>query len=280
VDIFKVPVGVIQSYFILKRFKPDVLFSKGGFVSLPPSIAAYLLKIPVVSHESDLEPGLANKMVFRFSRKICVSYPETKEFLKQYSGRIIVTGNPVREEIFKGSKEEGYKFTGLKKTKKIVLIIGGSQGSSNMNGLIKRNLSELLKKYQIVHLVGKGKLDFSVYKDGYKQYEFLNEQFKDVYAISDLIICRAGANTLGEIAALSKNAILMPLGLEQSRGDQIQNARLFSKKYGWPVLDDAVSNEDFMRVVNLTINLSETHRKENFINPTKLISDVIMSVIK
>jgi len=276
VDFFRVPAGIVQAFFIIKKFKADKVFSKGGYVSLPVVIAAKLLSVPVILHESDLSPGLANKIAAKFASKICLSFEESKKYFKKFANKkVLFTGSPIRNEILEGNIKDGYKFTKLDKFRPIILIMGGSQGAAQINKLVIDSLDQLLKKFQIIHLVGRGNLNISIHKRGYTQYEFLNEQLKDVYAISELIISRAGANSLFEIAALKKKAIIIPLSTNSSRGDQIENARIFIKKYGWSVLQGKVNCDDFIKAIEFA-QMNQFEIKEPTINATKAIVDLLL----
>lgn len=254
VDGFKIPVGIVQAYRILKKFKPKVVFSKGGFVSVPVCLAAYKLKIPIIIHESDAVPGLANKIIFRFAEKICVSFKDSIKHLKKYEKKAYFTGNPVRKSILLGDIAKGLKFTSLDKFRPVILIMGGSQGARQINELVRANIDELIKKFQIVHIRGRGNLDISLHKPGYVQYEYIEEQLPDLYAISELIVSRGGANSLFEIAILKKKAVVIPLSTEASRGEQVANAQLLASKLGWTILDGAISNEDFLAAINMAYN--------------------------
>lgn len=230
-DFFRIPKGIFQSRRILKKFHPDKVFSKGGFVSVPVVIAAWMLKIPVIMHESDLSPGLANKICALFANKICVSFSESKKYFKKKN--VIVTGNPVRKWLFFGSKEKGFELTSFDSRKPVVLVMGGSLGAKEINDLLFSHLPGLLKYCQVVHITGKGKGDIKTVRNklkGYKQFEYLDQDLAHIYAISDLVVCRAGANTLAEISALKLPCILIPLSLKASRGDQIQNAKFFERE--------------------------------------------------
>ena len=276
IDIFKIPVGIVQAYFILRKFRPEVVFSKGGFVSVPVVIAARWLGATVIIHESDVRPGLANRICARYADKVCVSFEETKKYLLKYARKIVYTGNPVRKSIMDGEVEKGYKFTGLDKHRPVVLVMGGSQGAQQINDLVNGGMNELLKRFQIVHIRGRGNLDIGLHKKGYVQYEFLDEQMKDVYAISELVISRGGANSLAEIAALKKKALVIPLGTEASRGDQIENAQIFARKLGWGVMVGAVSAEDFVKAVEMTYR-NTMNKGEKFKNG---VYDIVKLIIK
>ncbi|HLD34669.1 MAG TPA: glycosyltransferase, partial [Patescibacteria group bacterium] len=174
VDFFKVPIGVIQSFFIVLKFRPEVLFSKGGFVAVPVVIGARIARlfggraagggtVRIFIHESDVVPGLANRICARFADKIFVSFNESVKFFgKRAAGKVVVVGNPVRREIFDGSREAGLKMCGFNRFKSVILAMGGSQGALQINNLVWNNLDEILKKYQVVHIVGKGNLNFGV----------------------------------------------------------------------------------------------------------------------
>lgn len=255
VDIFKIPIGIVQALVILKRFKPSVVFSKGGFVSMPVVIAASWLGVPVILHESDVMPGLANKICARFAKKICLSFEESRQYFAGAAsggggrGSVTVTGNPVRKSLLKGNSDRAYKLTGLRKDKPIILVMGGSQGSEQINELIRASIDELLQTFQIIHIRGRGNLDISLHKKGYVQYEYINENLRDVYAIGDIVVCRGGANSLAEIAMLKKKAVIIPLGTNASRGDQLINARVFAEKFGWEVVSGNVSDADFLEAI-------------------------------
>lgn len=247
VDFFKLPVGVWQARGLLKRLKPDVVFSKGGYVSVPVVVAAGHLGIRIVAHESDVMPGLATKIALRYADKVCVSFEESLQYIKD----AIVTGNPVRDGILNGEVEKGRKFTGLDIHRPVILVMGGSQGAVQINELVRASMDELLKKFQIVHVRGRGNLDISLHRKGYVQYEYLDEQLADVYAMCDMVVSRGGANSLAEIAILKKKALIIPLGTEGSRGDQIENTKVCAAKYGWSVLNGKVGYEDFVKAVEM-----------------------------
>lgn len=228
-DPFRVLKGYNAAKAYLRRFKPDVVFSKGGYVSVPVVRAAGSLHIPCVIHESDMTPGLANKLCFGAASKICCNFPETVAQLPPE--KAVLTGTPIRDELFTGDKEKGYAFCGFTPDKPVMMIMGGSQGAASVNEAVRNHLDELLQDFQIVHLCGKGKFDESK-KDipGYKQFEYVKEELKDVFAITDIVISRAGANAICEILALKKPNILVPLPTTSSRGDQLLNARSFESQ--------------------------------------------------
>jgi UDP-N-acetylglucosamine--N-acetylmuramyl-(pentapeptide) pyrophosphoryl-undecaprenol N-acetylglucosamine transferase len=277
VDMFRVPIGIFHAYRILKNYKPEIVFSKGGYVSFPVTVAAWKLKIPVILHESDVIPGLANKLSMKFAKKICISFEETKNYLpKKFLKKTVITGNPVRESIFGGGRENGFKFTGLNEHRPIILVIGGSQGATQINHLVRSSLDELLKKFQIVHSVGRGNLDIGIHKSGYRQYEFIDENLRDIYAISDLVVSRGGANSLAEIALLKKKAVILPLSFA-SRGDQIENSRIFVRKFGWAMLSGDVSVKDFIDAIFLAFHNQTKIFGTELENGTTAIVDLILN---
>ena len=228
-DPFRVVKGIREARAALRKIRPDVVFSKGGFVSVPVVRAAYQLKIPAVCHESDMTPGLANKICIPMATKVCCNFPETVNDLPQ--NKAILTGTPIREELLSGDRGRALSFTGLTGKKPVIMVIGGSLGAQAVNEAVRSALPELLKKYEIVHLCGKGKTDESLNgTEGYRQYEYIKEELPDLFALSDVAISRAGANAICELLALKKPNLLIPLSAKASRGDQILNARSFEKQ--------------------------------------------------
>ncbi|MDZ5471483.1 undecaprenyldiphospho-muramoylpentapeptide beta-N-acetylglucosaminyltransferase [Bacillus sp. 31A1R] len=229
VDIFRVLKGCVEARTLLRKLKPHVVFSKGGFVSVPVIVAARTLKIPIFIHESDMTPGLANKISQRFASKIFTSFEETKQYFP--GDKTTVIGSPIRKEILSGSREGGRSFLGFRRDKPILTIMGGSLGSKKINESIRHSLKELTKNYQIVHLCGKNNLDQSLLDvTGYKQFEYVNEELPDILAATDIVITRGGSNSIFEFLALQIPMLIIPLTLQQSRGDQILNAKSFEEK--------------------------------------------------
>ncbi|HCU7034537.1 TPA: undecaprenyldiphospho-muramoylpentapeptide beta-N-acetylglucosaminyltransferase, partial [Staphylococcus aureus] len=227
-DVFKVLKGILDARKVLKKEKPDLLFSKGGFVSVPVVIAAKSLNIPTIIHESDLTPGLANKIALKFAKKIYTTFEETLNYLPKEKADFI--GATIREDLKNGNAHNGYQLTGFNENKKVLLVMGGSLGSKKLNSIIRENLDALLQQYQVIHLTGKGLKDDQVKKSGYIQYEFVKEDLTDLLAITDTVISRAGSNAIYEFLTLRIPMLLVPLGLDQSRGDQIDNANHFADK--------------------------------------------------
>ena len=237
-DIGNVFKGIREAEKLLKEFAPDVVFSKGGYVAVPVVRAAKKLKIPVIIHESDMTPGLANKLSFKAAKKICCNFPETVAMLPKE--KAVLSGSPIRAELLAGSREKGLEFTGLSGKKPILLMIGGSLGARALNDALRQALPELLKEFDVIHLCGKGNLAETLETtEGYVQYEFIREELKDLFAASDVVFSRAGANAITELLALKKPNLLVPLPKENSRGDQILNAESFEKQGYSMVLSQA-----------------------------------------
>lgn len=228
-DPFRVIKGFFQARSLLKKLAPNVVFSKGGFVSVPVVLAAGTLRIPAIIHESDMTPGLANKLAIPAAYRVCCNFPETLQFLP--AGKAVLTGSPIRAELLTGKKNAGLSLCGFTSDKPVLLVIGGSTGSKVINDAVREILNDLLLDYQIIHLCGKGNLDPSLNTtDGYAQFEYANQELCDLFAAADIVISRAGANAICELLALHKPNILIPLSASASRGDQILNARSFEKQ--------------------------------------------------
>ncbi len=228
-DPFRVIAGLFQAKKLLRRLSPDVVFSKGGFVSVPVVRAAASLHIPVIIHESDMTPGLANKLAFPAASKVCCNFPETVKLLP--AGKAVLSGSPIRRELLCGDPEAGIRFCGFKQKRPVLLIIGGSLGSVAVNKAVRSILPKLLETFNVVHLCGKGNLEPALEgTEGYVQYEYIREELPDLFAMCDVVISRAGANAICELLALRKPSLLIPLSAAASRGDQILNAESFSKQ--------------------------------------------------
>lgn len=251
-DFFRLPIGFVQSYFTLLSFKPDVIFSKGGYVGIPVVFAGKLLKIPIVLHESDVLPGLANKMASEKADVICMSYIESKDLLPRKIKKVL-TGNPVREFITKGDREKGLKFCGLKDDLPIILVMGGSQGAEHINKAIIEALPNI--EARIIHITGKGKKQMDD-TDQYKSYEYVNKELPDLYAVSRVVVSRAGANSLAEIAALGLPSILIPIAKAASRGEQTINAEAHKKtnENTWIIADEDLNTEKLLEGIQFTLN--------------------------
>ena len=307
-DIFKIPIGIIQSLYYIYKFKPDVVFSKGGFTSIPPVVAAWILRIPIITHESDIIPGLANKIIARLSSKILISFSAAEKYFNK--NEIILTGNPVRDDITKGKKENALKFFDLSSDLPTILIFGGSQGAQKINEMVLKILPDLIERCQVIHQCGTKNYDkikseiknlsprrnlsaepacrtgrdcdeqtrdplqsLPVRQAGsaerlqrggsegilkikntvdnlnlenperYKLYSYLDKKMKDAYAIADIVVSRAGANSISEIAVLGKPNILIPLSTSAAN-HQFKNAEFFVKKGASLLINETVSSSD------------------------------------
>lgn len=228
-DPAKVLKGYGEAKRIIKKYRPDVLFSKGGFVTVPVVLAAKKYKVPIVLHESDMTPGLANRLSIPSALRICHNFPETANYLPK--GKAVFTGSPIRSELLLGDRLTGLNLCNFTANKPVIMVTGGSLGSVVINNAVRSALPTLLKSYQVVHLCGKDKVDLTLENiPGYKQFEYVKNELKHLFTMSDLVISRAGANTICEILALRKPSILIPLSAKASRGDQILNALSFQKQ--------------------------------------------------
>lgn len=259
-DPFRVLRGFFQSLRLIRKLKPDIIFSKGGFVSVPVVIAGKFRKVPTVIHECDMTPGLANRLAMPYARKICTNFEETAEKLPK--DKAVYTGTPIREMLKKGTREKGLAFVGFPDDRPVILVTGGSLGAGAVNDAVRAALPKLSETFRIIHLCGKGKLDESlVGTEGYVQLEYAGPEMADLYAAADVIIARAGANTLAEILTLSIPNVLIPLPLSQSRGDQILNAESFEKKGYSKVLDqEKMTTESLVEAVLDTYEAREQYR--------------------
>lgn len=261
-DPFKVLKGYGQSIKLLKKLKPDVVFSKGGFVSVPVVLAARHCKIPAIIHESDLTPGLANRIAIPRATKVCCNFPETLSYLPQ--GKAVLTGSPIRKELLSGNSGAAFSLCGFEDhSKPVILIIGGSSGSRAINTAIRDLLPELVKNYNIIHLCGKDNLDSSLNSvKGYAQFEYANQELSDMFALADLVISRAGANAICELLALRKPNILIPLSAAASRGDQILNANSFhSQGFSYVLDEDALANTTLLEAIEHVFTKKDSYIK-------------------
>ena len=259
-DPFRVIKGYGQSIKLLKKIKPDVVFSKGGFVSVPVVLAAKFCRIPAIIHESDITPGLANKLAIPGAVKVCCNFPETLNYLPKE--KAVLTGSPIRQELLKGSADAGRtccKFP--EASKPVILIIGGSSGSRAINNTVRELLPQLLPDYNVIHLCGKGNLDTSLTQTaGYLQLEYANQELADLFALSDLVISRAGANAICELLALHKPNILIPLSANASRGDQILNANSFQAQgFSYVLEEENLSPETLRSAITHVIAEKESY---------------------
>ena len=274
--------GISQSKKLMKKYRPAAVFSKGGFVSLPVAMAASRKKIPVILHESDMTPGLANRMCMRYAQKVCCNFPETLKALP--ADKAVLTGCPIRAELLSGSREEGLAMTGFSGEKPVLLVIGGSQGSEFLNEQVRGALDELLEKYDVVHLTGAGRADAAAERPGYVQFEYVKEPLRHLFALADTVISRAGANAICELLALKKPALLIPLSRAASRGDQILNARSFaSQGFSLMMEEEDVTKEKLLGKLaqleenreKLTAAMEAAHTADGTKNVIELIKQTI-----
>ena len=261
-DPFRVLAGFGQARKVLHKIDPDIVFSKGGFVSVPVVLAAKKLRIPVIIHESDITPGLANKIAMRSASKICCNFPETLAYLPKE--KAVLTGSPIRQELFLGKKENGLKLCSFHNEKPVLMIIGGSIGSVFINNSIRQILPELTKEFQIVHICGKGNVsEEHNHVEGYKQFEYVSHELPDLFAASDLVISRAGANVICELLALNKPNLLIPLSAASSRGDQILNAHSFEKQgFSMVLMQEDLTPETLLSSIR-TLHAKKSDFKKN-----------------
>lgn len=276
-DMFRVVAGVKEATALMKKIKPDVVFSKGGFVAVPVVLAAKLFKIPVIVHESDMTPGLANKITMPFAKRVCTTFPETLEYIPK--GKGVNTGTPIRNELFLGNREKGLELCGFTSQKPVLMMMGGSLGAVKINIQLRGALDTLLKDFQLVHICGKGNLaDKLMNTEGYCQFEYVSEELPHIFAAADVIISRAGSNSISEFLALQKPNLLIPLSQKASRGDQILNAKSFEKQGFSMVLP-----EEDMTYVSLEKAIRELYKKrEDYISNMKKspLNDGVSCVMK
>lgn len=263
-DPFRVLKGFREAHKLIRQLKPDVIFSKGGFVSVPVVLAGKRCKVPVIIHESDMTPGLANKIAIPSAAKVCCNFPETLKSLPE--GKAVLTGSPIRQELLFGNKIAAMDMCHFTSDKPVILVIGGSLGAVAVNNAVREALPELLKDFQIIHLCGKGKMDESL-KDveGYCQFEYIKNELRNLFALADIVISRAGANAICELLALHKPNLLIPLSANASRGDQILNARSFERQgFSLVLEEEQLTKETLLAAVK---NLYEN--RTTFINSMK-----------
>lgn len=263
-DPFRVLKGFREAHKLIRQLKPDVIFSKGGFVSVPVVLAGKRCKVPVIIHESDMTPGLANKIAIPSAAKVCCNFPETLKYLPE--GKAVLTGSPIRQELLSGNKIAAMDMCHFTSDKPVILVIGGSLGAVAVNNAVREALPELLKDFQIIHLCGKGKMDESL-KDveGYCQFEYIKNELRNLFALADIVISRAGANAICELLALHKPNLLIPLSANASRGDQILNARSFERQGFSLVLEEEQLTKETL--LNAVKTLYEN--RTTFINSMK-----------
>lgn len=282
-DPFRVIKGYGQAISLMRKIKPNVVFSKGGFVSVPVVLAAKFCHVPAIIHESDITPGLANKIAIKGAKKVCCNFPETLKYLP--SEKAVLTGSPIRRELFSGIPENAMRLCNFPDhNKPVLLIIGGSLGSRIVNEAVRKILPELLEEFYVIHLCGKGNLDNSLTGTiGYAQFEYANKELTDMFALADIAISRAGANSICELLALHKPNILIPLSAAASRGDQVLNANSFKKQgFSYVIEEENLNDQILLKAVkdvyknrSQYINaMSESGQMDSIGTIIKLINEV------
>ena len=249
-DPFRVLKGFGEANKLIRQLKPDVIFSKGGFVSVPVVMAGKKNHVPVIIHESDMTPGLANKLSFPSAAKVCCNFPETVQYLPE--DKAVLSGSPIRQELLTGDADAARAFCNFHDNKPVIMVIGGSLGATAINEAVRRNLPEILKDFNVVHLCGKNKLDPSLdHTEGYAQFEYIQEELRNLFALCDIVISRAGANAICELLALRKPNLLIPLSASASRGDQILNARSFEKQgFSMMIEEEDLTDEKLLSAIH------------------------------
>lgn len=283
-DPFRVMKGFSEARKYLKKIKPDVIFSKGGFVSVPVVRAAASLHIPCIIHESDMTPGLANKLCISVAKKVCCNFPETLSMIPK--DKAVLTGSPIRDELKKGDKLAALDMCKFTANKPIIMVIGGSLGAASINQAVRDALPKLLHDFQIVHICGKDKIDnMLLHTEGYIQFEYVKSELKDLFAMADMVISRAGANSICELLALKKPNLLIPLSASSSRGDQILNAKSFeSQGYSMVIDDDYLSADLLAEKITELYFTRQTYidamSRSNQLNSVKTIMRIITDTVQ
>lgn len=273
IDMTKIPLGIIQAYLIVRKEKPSLIFSKGGFVSFPVVLAGWLNKITVLMHESDITPGLANKMSLPFVSKLFTTFEETGKYIKD-SKKVEYVGPVVSDRFKSGDKQKAISEFSLDNNKPTILFMGGSLGAKSINDALRENLEILLQKYQIIHICGKGQVDETIQKNGYKQFEYINKELPDIMDLAEIVVSRAGSNSIFEFLSIQKPMILIPLSGNSSRGEQALNAGVFQKNgYCEIIKDESLSeSKNFIDTINKVYEKREEY-KNNMLKTQMKTSD-------
>jgi len=281
IDPFRILKGIFQSVILLRKIKPKVLFSKGGFVAFPSVFAAWLCRVPVIVHESDMSPGLANKLSFPFASKICLTFEASKKYFSRQE-KLCITGTPIRKELFNGDEEKARTLCQFDSNKPCLLVIGGGQGAESINTVVRQSLDRLTVNYSIIHLCGKGKLDKALEgRQDYFQLEYANQELADFFALSKLVISRSGANSVYELLALKIPHIFIPLSRKASRGDQIENANYFAGKGVSVILEEEkLTVNSLCEQIHQTFSQLETIKEKLDVLDVQSASDQIITLIK
>ena len=279
-DPFRVIKGFREARRLVKILKPDVIFSKGGFVTVPVVLAGKSRHVPTIIHESDMTPGLANKIAIPSASKVCCNFPETLEHLPD--GKAVLTGSPIRQELLSGNAFKAKEMVGFTSDKPVIMVMGGSLGSVAVNEAVRSILPDLLKDFQVIHLCGRGKVDATLSAlDGYVQYEYIQDELKDLFALTDIVVSRAGANAICELLALHKPNLLIPLSANASRGDQILNARSFERQgYSKVLEEEELSPEILLSTIHELYTNRETYIDAMKHSPQQNSIDIIIDLIE
>ena len=280
-DFFGFCFGVVCSLFIIYRIKPSVIFSKGGFVSLPVVLAGWLLRVPILAHESDRSPGLANRISMPFLSTYCTSFPSKEDLNTKF--RHVYTGSPIRAEMLSGNRARGKEVLNYVDEKPILIVTGGSQGSEFINQNVQAVLEELLERFNVLHVCGPGNL-LPINKNGYKQIEYVSEDWGHILAAADLVVSRAGANALFEYLTLRKVCIFIPLSRKVSRGDQIDNSQyVVENDFGRVLDEDSLTSDSFLEAIVRTYEARESHKRSlesySAIDSSTMIYDEILDLM-
>ncbi|HTI10240.1 MAG TPA: undecaprenyldiphospho-muramoylpentapeptide beta-N-acetylglucosaminyltransferase [Puia sp.] len=282
-DPFRVINGIFQAYKFIRKYKPDVVFSRGGFVSVPVVLAAWLNRVPIVMHESNITPGLANRITAPFATKICLTFSETMKYIR--SKKTVEVGPIIRNELKTGNLENARSLCGFSPVKPVILIMGGSLGSKRINEIVRRNIGVILDNYQVVHICGKGGADQTCQLPGYKQFEYIYEELADLFAMADFVISRAGANSICEFLSLHKPMLLIPLPLKVSRGDQVLNAESFQRNgYAEILWEKDLTDSNFLnsisRIASRKSEMCANMQRRNGVNSLSNMVGLIKSSAK
>lgn len=283
-DPFKVLKGLGQAIHLIHKLKPNVIFSKGGFVSVPVVLAAKFCRVPAIIHESDLTPGLANKIAIPGATKVCCNFPETMKYLP--AEKAVLTGSPIRRELLSGDAAAARQLCGFDESRPVLFVIGGSSGSVVINNVIREALPTLLKQFQVIHMCGKGHLEPTLAAtNGYHQIEYIGKELRDIFAMSDIVVSRAGANSICELLALNKPNLLIPLSAAASRGDQILNAASFEKQgFSAVLMEENLTPTTLLDAVQKLYDNRETYilamKNSNEMDSIDLIVNLINEVAK
>lgn len=275
VDAFLIPIGILQALLILVRMKPKAVFSKGGYVAFPVVVAAWVLRIPVVAHESDLSPGLATRLCTPFVKTQCVTFEQTKTEAR----KVVVSGTPIRQFLKKGVAQKARDWLKISDHRPVIVVVGGSLGAQSINDIVRECIDYLCERFTVIHVCGKGNVETSLHAtEGYFQFEYIDREWSNVLALADYVVSRAGANALFELLYLQKPNLLIPLPLSVSRGDQIENAE-YAKVRGWSLVlpEERLSKEAFMSSLDQLV----THQKRYKANLTAFtVPDAVEVIVR